>query len=81
VKIKWIKTYTMSGSLEVPDEESEETQKQMARDHAADTDITIAELDWSETQFFSTKPQYEGDVAYLENDEDKFYNWFRDWGW
>ena len=76
MKVEWIKTYTMCGELEVPDDATEEVQRELARKHAEDTDTTTQELDWSETQFYCDKPQYEGDVACLENDKTKFFDWF-----
>lgn len=76
MKVTWIKTITISGELEVPDNLSEETQQQMARDNAANTDTTITELDWTSTDFYSDKPRYDGDVATMESDTEKYFEWF-----
>lgn len=78
MKVRWQKTYYQHGELEVPDAAGELVQQKLVENAAADQDIIPGEMDWGGTQFFSPNPQYDGDVAAMEDAEsqDKFYEWF-----
>jgi hypothetical protein len=80
MKVQWIKTITVMGELDIDSNLPEEVQKQMAKDHAAVNGPIDLEgsAEWTGTQFFSEKPQFNGQFSYLEDTTTKYYEWFEE---